>query len=127
MMRSGVLRQVLHVCSRLVLPPAAVELMPNEDSWSELAKQFLRRESFLGQRAKHGRRKKKGPTHDGAEMDRRRSAEPGRAESWDADDLQGASPMSSQEVRLNTFNGHKAAEGGGQKYGLEGHTDSGRA
>ncbi len=81
-----------------MLPPAAVELMPNEDSWSELAKQFLRRESFLGQRGKHGRRKKKGASQDGAEIDRRRSTEPGRAESWDADDLQGASPVSSQEV-----------------------------
>lgn len=87
-------------CRRLVLPPVAVELVPNEDSWSELAKQFLRRESFLGQRGNHGRRKKKGGQHDGAEGDaqHRRSAEPRRAESWDTDELQGASPMSSQEV-----------------------------
>ena len=88
-------------CRRLVLPPAAVELVPNEDSWSELAKQFLRRESFLGQRGKHGsRRRKKGGQQEGAEGDlqHRRSADPGRAESWDTDDLQGASPMSSQEV-----------------------------
>ena len=88
---------------RLVLPPAAVELVPNEDSWSELAKQFLRRESFLGQRGKHSsRRKKKGGQHEGADGDlqHRRSADPGRAESWDTDDLQGASPMSSQEVCL---------------------------
>ncbi len=92
------------LCRRLVLPPAAVELVPNEDSWSELAKQFLRRESFLGQRGKHSsRRKKKGGQHEGAEGDpqHRRSADPGRAESWDTDDLQGASPMSSQEVCLH--------------------------
>ena len=83
-----------------MLPPMAVELVPNEDSWSELAKQFLRRESFLGQRGKHSRRKKKGGQQDGAAGDaqHRRSAEPRRAESWDTDELQGASPMSSQEV-----------------------------
>ena len=83
-----------------MLPPVAVELVPNEDSWSELAKQFLRRESFRGHRGKHGRRKAKGGQHDSAEGDaqHRRSAEPRRAESWDTDELQGASPMSSQEV-----------------------------
>lgn len=84
-----------------MLPPTAVALVPNEDSWSELAKQFLRRESFLGQLGKHGRRKKRGAHTNGAEggdMQRRRSTEPGRAESWNTDELQGASPMSSQEV-----------------------------
>ena len=84
-----------------MLPPAAVALLPNEDSWSELAKQFLRRESFLGHRAKHGRRRKRGAAlqhEDGgdSEAQRRRSAETG--DLWDGDDLQGASPMSSQEV-----------------------------
>ena len=82
-----------------MLPPVAVELVPNEDSWSELAKQFLRRESFRG---KHSRRKAKGGQPDSAEGDaqHRRSAEARRAQSWDTDELQGASPMSSQEVSL---------------------------
>ena len=96
----------LSACRRLVLPPAAVALLPNEDSWSELAKQFLRRESFLGHRAKHGRRQKRAgalqheDSGDGEarEAQRRRSAETGAGDLWDGDDLQGASPMSSQEV-----------------------------
>ena len=92
-----------------MLPPAAVALLPNEDSWSELAKQFLRRESFLGHRAKHGRRRQQAGAlqHEGSagegearEAQRRRSAETGAGDPWDGDDLQGASPMSSQEVRL---------------------------
>lgn len=98
----------LSTCRRLVLPPAAVALLPNEDSWSELAKQFLRRESFLGHRAKHGRRRKRGGTlqhedsgdGEGREAQRRRSAETGAGDPWDGNDLQGASPMSSQEVWL---------------------------
>ena len=97
----------LSTCRRLVLPPVAVALLPNEDSWSELAKQFLRRESFLGHRAKHGRRRKRGGAlqhedsagdGEGREAQRRRSAETGAGDLWDGDDLQGASPMSSQEV-----------------------------
>ena len=96
----------LSACRRLVLPPAAVALLPNEDSWSELAKQFLRRESFLGHRAKHGRRRKRGGAlqredsgeGEAREAQRRRSAETGAGDPWDGDDLQGASPMSSQEV-----------------------------
>ena len=52
-------------CRRMVLPPVAVSLVPNEDSWSELAKQFLRRDSFLGQRGRHSRRKKKGGHPEG--------------------------------------------------------------
>ena len=96
----------LSTCRRLVLPPAAVALLPNEDSWSELAKQFLRRESFLGHRAKHGRRRKRGgalqheDSGEGEERgaQRRRSAETGAGDPWDGDELQGASPMSSQEV-----------------------------
>ena len=95
--------QLLLPCRRLVLPPAAVSLLPNEDSWSELAKQFLRRESFLGHRSRHCRRRKKGralPHDDGGdgEGQRRRSAETGAGDFWEGDDLQGASPMSSQEV-----------------------------
>ena len=88
-----------------MLPPVAVELVPNEDSWTELAKQFLRRESFLGQRSKHSRRRKKGGQHDSADGAalQRHSTETGRAESWDTDELQGASPMSSQGVRAHTL------------------------
>ena len=48
-----------------MLPPVAVSLVPNEDSWSELAKQFLRRDSLLGQRGRHSRRKKKGGHPEG--------------------------------------------------------------
>ena len=91
-----------------MLPPVAVSLVPNEDSWSELAKQFLRRDSLLGQRGRHSRRMKKGghpegpPAAEGEQVPpRRRSAEPGRAESWETDSLQGASPLSNQEVRSN--------------------------
>ncbi|CAL8462241.1 g1772 [Coccomyxa elongata] len=85
---------------RLVLPPTAVTLLPDEDSWSARAKHFLRRDSFL-RRAKA----KKAASPDRKQADRESSEQPallsdGRANSGETDDtIAGASPRSLDEVR----------------------------
>lgn len=87
-------------CRRLVLPPTAVTLLPDEDSWSARAKHFLRRDSFL-RRAKA----KKAASPDRKQADRESSEQPallsdGRANSRETDDtIAGASPRSLDDVR----------------------------
>lgn len=85
-----------------MLPPTAVTLLPDEDSWSARAKQFLRRDSFL-RRAKASKTAspaKGQPEKDAPTSEQPASLSEGRLNSADTNDtLMGASPRSDADPR----------------------------
>lgn len=125
------------LCRRLVLPPTAVTLLPNEDSWSARAKQFLSGDSFL--RRGSGKPKKRSAgaqsTKEQGEEDSHAGQPPPldtRTGSTETEDVMGASPRSNADPgdfaggTIGQFWGGRESEGAQQGVLVNGHAAADR-